>query len=598
MSLFAIGALALASISFPAPTRAQMSPIERPVDMAAGFNFNKFAEKSNVPEFHVSLVSGPTSMAFDPRGRLFVSTLAGRILILLDNDDDGRADQVKVYATQIPSLLGITFRSNGDLYATSSLNNGTGRILRLPDRNQDDVPDSIDVVIDGLPSEGNHQTARLRFGPDGLLYFGQGSSTDRGTPNPGRPGERPLNASIIRIDVDNPQFEVVATGLRNPFGIAFHPENGELFSTDAGSGEICQFGNCGEDLSPPEEINWIRPAGNYGFPLCEGNPTANPNCLTVSAPIHTFLRHLTPTSVTFYTGPQAGEFRNLMLVTLLKKISGVGGDLRLVHLEGDPEQGFRVTQADLPIARFNALDPFDGPIDTVIDPLSGDIYVARLDIAPHADSTIHHNYIYRIYRQGANLLPFIGPLRPSSVRAGSGALALKIMGRRLKAGAVVLVDGQAVPTRQGETVFDLVADLPASATATERTLSIEVRNPDGTLSNRQTLSVTKTGEEEPGPKTPQLTSMFVFKKKVTKVINPVRTKPNANKFRLAVTGADFEQGAQLLVNGTPLELVSSSATELIGRFGTTMLSTPGELTVQVRNPSGRVSNILRLTVTP
>jgi uncharacterized protein YfaP (DUF2135 family) len=78
----------------------------------------------------------------------------------------------------------------------------------------------------------------------------------------------------------------------------------------------------------------------------------------------------------------------------------------------------------------------------------------------------------------------------------------------------------------------------------------------------------------------------------------VRRKPNANKFRLAVTGAGFEPGAQLLVNGTPLELTSSSATELIGRFGTTMLATVGELSVQVRNPSGRVSNILTLTVSP
>jgi len=568
------------------------------VDVADGFDFNKFADKNNVPELHISLISGPTSMAFDSRGRLFVSTLVGKILILLDNDDDGRVDQVKTYVTQIPSLLGITFRSNGDLYATSSLNNGTGRILRLPDRNHDDVPDSIDVVIDGLPSDGQHQTNRPRFGPDGLLYFGQGSSTDNGMPNTGRPGERPLNASIIRIDVDNPQFEVIAIGLRNPFGIAFHPENGELFSTDAGSGEICQFGNCGEDRSPPEEINWVRPNRNYGFPLCEGNPTADPNCLTVTAPIHTFLRHQTPTSVNFYTGPQAGDFKNMMLVTLLKKISGIGGDLRLVRLEGNPDDGFRVTGADLPIARFNALDPFDGPIDSVVDPLSGDVYVARLDIAPHAIPDEHHNFIYRIYRSGADLLPFIGPVRPSSVRAGTGALALNVLGRRLKAGAVVLVDGQPVATRQGETVFELVAELPASATATERVLTIEVRNPDGIRSNQQTLAVTKTGEEDPDPKTPQLTSMFVFKKKVSRVVNPVSKKSNANKFRLAVTGSDFDEGAQLLVNGTPLELISSSATQIIGRFGTAMLATPGELTVQVRNSSGRVSNTLRLTVTP
>ena len=36
---------------------------------------------------------------------------------------------------------------------------------------------------------------------------------------------------------------------RQPFGLAFHPDNGELFSVDVGKGEFCNF--CTEDNAPP-----------------------------------------------------------------------------------------------------------------------------------------------------------------------------------------------------------------------------------------------------------------------------------------------------------------------------------------------------------
>src|SRR5262249_42305021 len=160
-----------------------------------------------------------------------------------------------------------------DLFATSNLLGGVGRIVRLRDLDGDDVADEKTIIVDNLPSEGDHQTDRLKFGPDGLLYFGQGSSTDAGTPKPGLPPERPLNASILRVDVDNPaSLQPFATGLRNPFGMAFHPANGQLFCTDGGSGELCQpspVNDClGQDLSPLEEVNWVVPGGYYGFPGC------------------------------------------------------------------------------------------------------------------------------------------------------------------------------------------------------------------------------------------------------------------------------------------------------------------------------------------
>lgn len=588
-------ALLLASISLSTRSIAQTDP----VTVAPGFDFNLFADPTRVPEFAASAFSGPVSLAFDSRGRLFVGTFSGKILIMIDTDEDGRVDQIKTFATRLVQPLGLEFRANGDLFLTSNPLGGAGRIMRLRDTNGDDVADETTIILDGLPSQGDHQTDRLKFGPDGLLYFGQGSATDNGTPDPGRPGEQLYNASVLRIDVDNPAINVVATGLRNPFGMAFHPESGQLFTTDGGSGELGEF----PDNSPLEEINWIVPGGHYGFPGCEGTPVAGkPECAGVRAPIATFIPHLTPTSIAFYTGPQAGDSANQMLVTLFKHLPGQGGDLQRFILTGSAATGFQTTRVQPSIIEFGLIDPNDGPVDTAIDPISGDIYVARFDPVTHRDPSEHHHFIYRIHRTGSDSLPFIGPAHPSAIKAGSAGVTIAFVTRHVKTGAVVfnVTDNVPLVTRQGSSNFELVADLPASALATDRTLTLEVRNPDSTRSNQQTFAVTQgdPGPPPPAEKTPQITSMFVYKKKRAKVRDQLFVGLNAKKFRMVVTGTDFDAGAQLLVNDISLSLESSSTTELVGQLVNALVQAPGELSVQVRNSTGKTSNILKLTVSP
>jgi len=587
-------ALLLASITLSTRSIAQTDP----VTIAPGFEFNIFADPPRVPEFAASAFSGPVSLAFDARGRLFVGTYSGKILIMLDNDQDGRVDQIKTFATGLVQPLGLTFRANGDLFLTNNPLGGAGRILRLRDTNGDDVADETTIIVDGLPSQGDHQTDRLKFGPDGLLYFGQGSFTDNGTPDPGHPGEQPLNATILRVDVDNPSITVVATGLRNPFGMAFHPENGQLFTTDGGSGELGEL----PDNAPLEEINWVVSGGHYGFPGCEGPPVAGiPACAGVRAPVATFTPHLTPTSIAFYTGPQAGDSANQMLVTLFKHLPGQGGDLQRFILTGSAATGFQTTRVQPSIIEFGLIDPNDGPVDTAIDPISGDIYVARFDPVAHRDLTEHHHFIYRIHRAGSDSLPFIGLPRPSAIKMGSPGVTISLVTRHVRSGAVVfnVSDNVALPTRQGSSTFELLADLSASALAAERTLTLEVRNPDGTRSNQQTFAVTK-GDVDPPPteKTPQLTSMFIYRKKRANVWDSLIVGVNAKKFRMVVNGTDFDAGAELLVNNISLSLESSSSTELVGQLVNALTQAPGDLTVQVRNSTGKISNTLKLTVSP
>lgn len=588
-----LASLLLTVVSFPTKSRAQFHP-----GAAPGFDISVFADPTNVPDFNAAF-RGPVSIAFDSRGRLFVGTGAGNVLILLDNNEDGRVDQVKTFVTGLPQPFGLEFRGNGDLYVTSNIVGGAGRVVRLRDTNGDDVADNSAIIVDGLPSDGAHQTNRLKFGPDGLLYVGQGSSTDAGTATAGLP-ERLYNASILRLDADNPSISVFATGLRNPFGMAFDPVSKQLFATDIGSG--CDAGFCtGDDSSPLDGVSWIVQGGKYGFPGCEGVPDpSNPACAGVQGPLQVLPRHITPTSIAFYTGPQAGESANQMLVTFLKRLAGVGGDLHRYQLVGNATDGFQSIEVSPPIADFDVIDPNDGPVDTAIDPITGDIYVARFDPVHHFDDNEHHHFIYRIHRTGSDSLPFIGAPNPSAIKAGSPATTLSLITRHVKAGAVVfdVTDNLALTTRQGSSSFELLATLPASAIASERAITLEVRNADGGRSNQKMFSVTKGDPDPPPDKSPQLTSLFVYKKKRANVISQLVVGMAAKKFRLVVDGTDFDSGAQLLVNNVALQLESSSATELVGPMTNSMVAAPGELMVQVRNATGKTSNLLKLTVIP
>lgn len=590
-------ALLLTSTKLPAPVKAQFRPSAAP-----GFEINVFADPMNVPDFvscpsQITCYTGPLSLAFDSRGRLFVGTGAAKVLMLLDNNEDGRADQVKTFATGLPQPFGVEFRANGDLFVTSNMVGGAGRVVRLRDLNGDDVADETTTIIDNLPSQGDHQTTKLKFGADGLLYIGQGSSTDAGT---GQFPEGPLNATILRVNVDNaiPQPDIFATGLRNPFGLSFDPVSKQLFGTEIGSGDI----NHPNPDDPFDGISWIVQGGKYGFPGCEGVPdNANPVCAGVRGLVQVLRPHITPTAIGFYTGAQAGDSANQMLVTILKRLGGSGGDLRRYVLAGSAVTGFQTTEVTPPIADFDVIDPDDGPVDVAIDPITGDIYVARFDPVHHANDNEHHHFIYRIHRTGSDSLPFIGPPHPAAIKAGSSGVTISLVVRHVKPGAIVfdVTHNAALVTRPGSSTFELLADLPTGALASEGTITLEVRNPDSSASNQQAFAVTKGDPNPPPPdKIPQITSMFVYKKKRANVWDQIFAGAPGKKLRLVVDGTDFDTGAELLVNGVALTLESSGTTELVGRMTSAMVAAPGTLNVQVRNSTGKTSNIRTLTVIP
>lgn len=137
------------------------------------------------------------------------------------------------------------------------------------------------VVIEGLPAGNDHNGGRLRFGPDGKLYYTIGEQGHNQGANYCQPIEAQrlptadevssknwaaYRGKVLRLNADgsvpddNPVLNSVKShvftyGHRNPQGLVF--ANGHLFSSEQGP-------------SSDDEINILESGGNYGWPHVAG----------------------------------------------------------------------------------------------------------------------------------------------------------------------------------------------------------------------------------------------------------------------------------------------------------------------------------------
>ena len=256
-------------------------------EVQQGFSLIKFAD-----------LYRPTSFAFDASGGLYVTSQDGNIYYLTDENQDGRADARSNFAVGYYFPLGVAVHPvSGELYLSYQ-----GSIVALTDSNEDGRADQERILVDDLPV-GNHQNDNLEFGPDGWLYIGVGSTCDACDDSD------PRSAAILRFNVETGESEVFATGLRNPFDIAFHPEIGELFATDNGRDDL------GMD-APFEELNHIVQGGDYGYPGC-WNEHEQPGCEDSFPAIAFFEAHSSANGVDIYGGEQLPvEYRGNAFVTI------------------------------------------------------------------------------------------------------------------------------------------------------------------------------------------------------------------------------------------------------------------------------------------
>jgi glucose/arabinose dehydrogenase len=214
-----------------------------------------------------------TSVVVGPEGRLYASTLDGRILRFpIGPDGDLGAPEVITSlqdANGGPRLLiGLAFDPASTpvspvLWVTHTefvfdqAPDWTAKISRLSGGGLETVQD----VVVGLPrSTKGHVTNSLAFGPDGALYVLQGSNTAAGAPSSAWQfrEESFLTAALLRVDLaaiasrpldvrtaegggtydplaPGAPLTLFATGIRNAYDLVWHT-NGHLYVPTNGAG--------------------------------------------------------------------------------------------------------------------------------------------------------------------------------------------------------------------------------------------------------------------------------------------------------------------------------------------------------------------------
>lgn len=223
-------------------------------------------EEGLLVETLVSGLDAPWEVAFAPDGRIFITERSGEIRVLANGEiqDEPYAD-LPVEAVGEGGLHGIAFDpnfvENGHIYAYYTTKTAVGeprsRLVRLVEEDGQARQDAY--YLEGPATEVN-SGGRVAIGPDGKLYatFGDaGESNLAQDPlaNAGKITRLNLDGTVPE-DNPSPGSPVYASGFRNPQGLAWDGA-GNLYATDRGPD--------GHD-----EVNLVRPGGNYGWPVAWG----------------------------------------------------------------------------------------------------------------------------------------------------------------------------------------------------------------------------------------------------------------------------------------------------------------------------------------
>jgi glucose/arabinose dehydrogenase len=233
------------------------------VNLPAGFKIELFAV---VPDARHMAISRN-------KATVWIGTRKTKVWQATDRDMDNVADTVEQFSPSVSFDIpnGPCYSDDGHLYIAER-----NRVLWFPAAEYFmESPDTVAIPIidqgDLIPPEEesyNHTARVCAIGPDNKLYVSMGQPF-----NVAGPDKYPLYDEVgiggmIRFNRFPGELdrEVVAIGIRNSVGHAFHPGNGDLWFTD---NQVDGMG----DETPPGELNKacaLGPKVWYGHPYTGG----------------------------------------------------------------------------------------------------------------------------------------------------------------------------------------------------------------------------------------------------------------------------------------------------------------------------------------
>ncbi len=284
----------------------------------------------------VSVADGlqnPWSMAFLPNGDMLITERTGRLRILRDGSllPDPVPGVPEVYGRGQGGLLDIAlhpdFASNRMVYLSFSKpveggSESTTAVAR--GRFENDRLTGVEELFEAATRGGGHYGSRLAFDREGYLFVTVG---DRQAPPRGdleaHPAQDVSNHHGVtlrlhddgRIPTDNPfvgqedaRPEIWSFGHRNPQGLAFHPDTGDLWLNEHGP----QGG---------DELNLVQKGRNYGWPVIGfgvnygGAPIHEGTTREgMETPKHYWVPSIATSGLMIYTGDQFPDWKGNIFV--------------------------------------------------------------------------------------------------------------------------------------------------------------------------------------------------------------------------------------------------------------------------------------------
>lgn len=178
---------------------------------------------------------------------------ANRISLLRDADGDGVAELKSVFLKDLNSPFGMALV--GDMLYVAN----TDAVVRFPYKEGAteirDKPQQV-APLPGGPLN-HHWTKNIIASKDGSkLYATTGSNSNVAENGMDQEKDR---AAILEIDIASGKTRVFASGLRNPNGMAWHPDTGVLWTV------VNERDLIGSDLVP-DYLTSVKDGGFYGWP--------------------------------------------------------------------------------------------------------------------------------------------------------------------------------------------------------------------------------------------------------------------------------------------------------------------------------------------
>lgn len=233
--------------------------------------------------------------------------------MLRDTDGDGRAEAPTVFAEGLAQPFGLAFYPPGPEPRYLYVGN-TDSVVRFPYRSGDArataAPETIvpDIPGGGRLRGGGHWTRDLAFSKDGKRLFVSVGSLS----NVSDDAREERRASILQYNPDGSGYRLYASGIRNPVGLAVHPETGDVWTS------VNERDELGDHLVP-DYVTRVQEGGFYGWPWYYIGPNQDPRHMgkrpelrdRVIVPDVLLQSHSASLDMTFYTGSQfPRDYRN------------------------------------------------------------------------------------------------------------------------------------------------------------------------------------------------------------------------------------------------------------------------------------------------